>query len=369
VLRTQLATQAEEGIRSQRRLRMELFGRVLMHGFSNSARVNSADLPLFVLPGEGRGLGGSIRQSAIGVGVEVDDVLGGIMAGELHMDFFGGQQPSSGGRHFPLLRVRTAFARVQWDRGELLAGQEVPLVAGLNPVSIAAFGVPEFAAAGNLWLWLPQLRGTLELGSPARIAIQGAVLAPTSGEPNQLFDTAFDPAERSGRPYLQARLRTRFGDGGELGVGVHRGWLRVGTGDDDLVDSDAVAVDARVPVTGRLEIRAEAYTGRALRGLGGGGIAQGITEDGRPVRDRGGWVQVVALPTPLLEAALGCGVADPRDADVPAGRLQNTTCAVQLVGRPGGPLVTGVTWRRQHTRYASGPLTNDHLSLAVGFEF
>ncbi len=380
VLREQLATQAESGVQSASRHRVELFGRVMLNAFSNSAPVNNADVPLFAAPaaaGDRGGAGGTIRQTSFGVSAFVEDVLGGAFDGELHADFFGGQQPSGGGRHFPLLRVRTAIGRLSWERGEMLFGQEVPLVAGLNPLSVASFGTPEFAAAGNLWLWLPQLRGTVELGTPLRLGLQGAVLAPTSGDPNQAFDTGLDPAERSRRPYLQSRLRARWGEGGagrapaagggEIGVGVHRGWLRLDDG--SLIDSDAIAMDARVALGAVIEVRAEGYSGRALRGLGGGGIGQGVTTDGRPVRDRGGWIQLIAQVTPWLELAGGCGSADPRNDDLPAGRLRNVSCATHVLAQPSGPMLAGLTYRRQRTKYAAGDRTNHHVNLAVGFEF
>ena len=370
LLRDQLAAEAATAVQSASRVRLELFGRILTNAFSNSAPVNNSDVPLFVLPAGDRGASASVRQSSLGVAVDVSDVLGGAFTGDLHMDFFGGQQPSTGGRHFPLLRIRTARAFLRWPRGELLIGQEVPLIAGLNPESIASFGTPGFVAAGNLWLWLPQIRGTLELGTPARLAIQGAVLAPTTGDPANLFDTGVDPAEQTRRPYLQGRLRAAWGSDvtrGEIGVGVHRGWFR--RADGARLTSRGVAVDASIPFGALIELRAEAYQGKGLRGLGGAGIGQLVTSGGAPVEDRGGWVQLNVRPSSLVEVGGGCGIGDPDDEGLPAGRLRNVSCEGHVIARPGGPLVAGVEFRRLRTSYAAGPVHNNHLNLAVGFEF
>jgi hypothetical protein len=372
VLREQLATLAASSVQSATRVQTEIFGRVLANGFSNGAAVNNADVPLFVLPVRGRaGAGGTIRQTSLGFAVTVSPVLGGAFAGDLHTDFFGGQQPSTGGRNFPLLRIRTARGIVRWSRAELLFGQESPLVAGLNPVSVASFGTPGFVAAGNLWLWLPQLRITTELGTPARIAFQGAVLAPTSSDPAAAFDTDVDSAERSSRPYLQARLRARWGEndetGGEIGVGVHRGWVQHGPG--RLLASEGVAVTARLPFTRFVELRGEAYVGRALRGLGGGGIGQNVTTTGDPVHDRGAWAQLNVRPSSLVDFGGGCGAADPEDDDLPANRLRNSACEVHLITRPGGPLLAGVEYRRLRTTYPQRAVHDDHVNLALGFEF
>src|SRR5947199_9623017 len=86
---------------------VELTGLVLVNGFFNSARVNNSDVPQLAdtdAVGIG-GAGGSIRQTRLGIFVSDPDVLGGSFNGELDVDFFGGQQPSSGGRTFPSLRV------------------------------------------------------------------------------------------------------------------------------------------------------------------------------------------------------------------------------------------------------------------------
>src|SRR5881392_4314453 len=180
---------------------VELTGTVLVNGFFNSARVNNSDVPQFAdsLPAAGAG-GGAIRQTRLGISVTEPEVLGGTFAGEVDADFFGGQQASSGGRTFPLLRLRRAFGSVAWAHVQLLFGQESPLVAERSPRSLASVGTPDFATAGNLWLWLPQFRATLEQGYTLRLAEQVAVLAPTSGTAQGLFNTQPDSAERSGRP-------------------------------------------------------------------------------------------------------------------------------------------------------------------------
>jgi hypothetical protein len=375
LLREQIAAQAESQVQSASRVRVDLFGRVLANGFFNSDSTNNSDVPQFAAPSGGRaqgGMGGAIRETSLGIRVEVPRVLGAHFDGELHTDFFGGQQPSVGGRHFPVLRIRTARGILAWRRAEILFGQEVPLIAGLNPVSVASFGTSEFATAGNLWLWLPQVRGTWMFSEAAHLALQGAILAPTTGDAVGTFDTGLDPAERSNRPYLQARLRAQWGSEdarGEIGVGVHQGWLR--RSDGSLVSSDAVAVDARLPLGTHVELRGEAYSGQALRGLGGGGVGQNLTTTGNAVRDRGGWAQLVIKPSTLVDLSSGCGVGDPDDVvGLPAGRLRNVACEAHITTHPGGPVVASFGWRGHRTTYqTAGVARNTHLNLALGFEF
>src|SRR5438093_11928592 len=90
-----------------------LTGLVLVNGFFTNARVNNSDVPQFVDSlAPASAVGGTIRQTRLGLLVTDPDVLHGSFMGELDVDFFGGQQPSTGGRTFPLLRPRRAVGTV-----------------------------------------------------------------------------------------------------------------------------------------------------------------------------------------------------------------------------------------------------------------
>jgi hypothetical protein len=375
LLKDQLATEAGTALRTRSRIALEFNGLALMNAFSNTRRVNNVDVPQYTRADSGTGPQGgasmAIRQTRLGLALSVAEVAGGTFRGDVDVDFYGGQTPSYGGRTFPLIRLRTARAILEWTHGELLVGQEQPLISNLNPVSLAQVGNPGFTTAGNLWLWLPQIRGTLRTAGRVRVGVQAAVLAPTSGDANNAFDTQFDPAERTSTPYLQGQVRVDWGadeSAGEFAVGVHSGRI------DDLADvrrtSSAVAATLRLPVGSRIELLAEAFDGQAIKGLGGGGIAQGIGVGGVPVRSVGGWAQLNLKATPRLLIGFGAGMDDPEDADVLAGgRTKNTITEGHIHWRPAGPIVIGAEWRSIATDWTTGSWTNRHLNLALGFEF
>lgn len=372
-LQQQMADQASSAVTTRSRMQLEVSGRVLVHAFRNDANVNNVDDPQVVrpqpAPSPGTSLGLAIRQTTLGLVVRSRDVLGGQFVGDVDVDFFGGQQPSSGGRTFPLLRIRTARGTLRWQDGEVMVGQESPLIAALSPVSPAAIGTPAFAAAGNLWLWLPQVRGTLETSGPVRVALQGAVLANTTGDAQTAFDTDADVAERTGVPAFEMRLRARWGEdalASEVGCGGHIARLLSGT---TMHATHALACDARIAVA-VVELRAEGYTGRGLRGLGGGGISQNVDRFASPLRDAGGWAQLNVDAHHMVKLGAGCGVDVPREADVLAGgRLRNASCAGYTIIRPAGPVFLGAEFRRIETKYTQGTFANDHVNLSFGFEF
>jgi len=389
LLRRQLATQAASEVRTRSRVQFELFGRVLVNTFYNSGRGNVVDVPQFVLadagaPARDGSFSAAVRQSLVGGAIHIADVLGGGFTGDLSLDLFGATQ-SNPSRTLPVVRLRTARGVLQWKHARILVGQEDPVFMGVSPVSLASIGTPDFVTAGNLWLWLPQIRVGADAGSRVRVGLEAAVLSPSSGEPATVTDPdPADLAELSGRPFLQARLRVRWGEAetiGEIGVAGHRGWFsNAGTagpiipGAGDLLNSEGVALDARVPFTRWLEVRGEVYRGKLLRGLGGGGIGQNfgapdpVTGARQALRDTGGWAQLNLRPDPAWELGAGFGLDQPRASDRPV-RQRNLAFETHVIVRPAGPLLLGVEYRRMETRYAVGTFADDHLNLATGFEF
>ena len=368
-LERQVAEQAEAGVATRSGARLTVSGRVALHTFANSRRVNNVDNPQIALPdapAPGRGGGMTMRHTRLRLAVSGGAAFGASTAADLDVDFHGGQVASSGGRHFPLIRLRTARAFMFWDAAELMIGQETPLLSDLNPESPAAIGTPAFAGAGNLWLWLPQLRFTAYASRGTRAGIQAAVLAPTSSDPAASFDTDYDLAERAARPFLQARAFARFGEEdsrSEIGCGAHQGWLVPGV---ERVSSTAVACDLLLRVATSADVRGEFFSGQSVRGLGGGGIGQNFTAAGEPVRTTGGWAQLNLRPADLVGLGAGCGADHPRGT---LPRRRNDACALYVAVEPVGAFQVGAEVRRLRTEHASGRYTSDHVTLTLAWGF
>jgi hypothetical protein len=377
-LQRQLEEQAQAKVQSRLRNSVELSGLVLVNAFYNNAKVNNSDVPLFVdtlvTPGDTAlpvsHLGAAVRQTRIGLSVSGARALGATLSGELQLDFYGGQLPSSGGRTRPLLRVRTAAFKLDWPHVGVLVGQESPLVAPHNPVSFASVGFPGFTNSGNLWLWIPQVRLTLETGRNIRVGLQGAALAPMVPVAQPFLETQADTAERSRRPTVEGRLYAGWSSDdaeSQIGLGVHRGWIaRPG---DSLATSEAFTADWRLAfLGGKVTLLGEAFfEGQALGGLGGGGIGQNLNAAGVPVRTRGGWAQLNLRPTFEWELGGGAGFDNPVNSDLgPGRRLRNLAYSGHLHWRPGGGLLIGFEFRRIETTYPAGTLAVNHLNWFAG---
>jgi hypothetical protein len=406
ILRGQVADEAESAVHTRSRFHVEISAQILTNAFLTSGRVNNIDVPQTALvpaaqastPPTNSALGVTLRQTRLGAATSVDNVAGATFAGDIDVDFFGGVQNGAGDRRlFPEPRLRTARARLLWQHTELMVGSDTPLISDLNPLSLASVGIPDFSGAGNLWNWLGQVRLTQELGSlgsgSSRMqwAIQGAVMTPYSAQQAPGEPDLVDAGERSTRPAAEGRLRVRWGAdgngtaatvsealigtrGGEIGVGMHRGWVATAPG--VLKESHAVSLDGHMVLVPHVELRGEAYVGRLLRGLGGGAIGQNFGAPpagaptnalGSPIRDAAGWAQLNAQPHQTLIAGVGCGI-DATNPDDAGTRLQNTVCAIHADWRPTQPLLFGIEYRQFGTRYSSGISSARHVNLVFGFE-
>ncbi len=379
LLQQEVKEQAAARVEPRSKNRVELSGLVLVNAFYNGGKVNNSDVPQVAAPPDPPGSlpaahgGATVRQSQLTLTASVPQVAHGSFTGELDMDFYGGQQPSAGGRTWPLLRVRRVRAEIDWPHAWVMFGQESPPIAEVNPSSLAGIGLVEFARAGNLWLWLPQARVGGELGGTVKVGLEGSLLAPTAGDPQTAFLTQPDRAERSRRPYLEGRIRVRWDQPrttGEISLGGHYGWLAAAA--DTLVVTSAVAASARVTASRYVELRGEIFSGQALAGLGGGGIGQNLGPNNVPVFTHGGWAQLNLHPHPTVEVGGGYGFDDPRDSDLDplTGILRNASWETHAQWRPA-PLVLGAEFRHIETTYRPlvGKLGVHHLNLAAGFEF
>jgi len=382
-LRAELGQQGQGAVRAHSRHTLEVTGQVLVNAFYNSAKTNNSDVPVYAdtltasdlagLPTHN--LGAAVRQTRLGLTLSDVRAIGAIVSGTVQVDFFGGQQPSTGGRTFPLLRLRVASARLDWAHVGLLVGQDALVIAPVNPVSFASFATPLFASSGNLWFRAPQVRLTAETSWPTHLGVQAAALAPMQPLAQGALLTQPDSAERSGRPSAEGRLYLAWGDGetaSEIGFGGHIGWLA--TTGDTLLQSDALAADARIAFGRHLVLAGEAFTGQALGSMGGG-VGQNLGVGHTPIRSRGGWAQLDIKPGAGWEFGGGYGMDDPNIADLPlvggvhTGRGRNVTIAGHLLWRPGGGLLFGAEYRRIETSYAAGTLSVNHINGYAGLSF
>jgi hypothetical protein len=364
------------------------YGTVYFNGFHNSDAVNNEDVPLWAIGGPGD-TSATARQSRFGLRVSVPPALGAKISSVVEADFYGGFPTTGIGENFGQVRLRLANVRLDWAKTSLVLGQDWMVFAPVNPTSIASAAIPLFAAAGNPWARIPQVRLELRFGS---LLTQAAVLAPQSGDFSSTFLAQPNSGALSQQPYFQARIalasKDFLGSGkpGAIGVSGHYGQSRVtpsGVASTDI-DSAAGALDVSLAFGRHVTLAGEAFVGTNLAGFQAG-IFQGLNSNavapGKPpgpagIGAKGGWAQVLFLPgTSTLTFSAGFGIDDPDDADLVSAttinwRLRNEVAALGVTYRCSAQLSLGLEYRFLKTKLLqAGTQESQHLNLAAVLAF
>ncbi|MFN0086563.1 MAG: hypothetical protein ACKVX9_14335 [Blastocatellia bacterium] len=387
---SQLKEQAQTKVEADSRFRVRLTGMLLANTFLNSDDTAGNDLPTFAFPASARAgqrrnnLGGSMRQTRIGFSLTGPRVGNARLSAEADFDFWGGPfRERIEGDVLGFFRIRTASAKIEWERGAIEVGQLTPLISPLNPNSLAAVWFPGMTAAGNLWQWRPQIVGErrMRLGPGAELIVQGALL-PVFGEMVAGNDLEGSPAFEGRAAFRRALDDDRVL---EIGIGGHRERRHLGAGGQQ-VDGTILSGDWRIPLGSRIELSGEAYRGRAvsLSEQSGSRIDRLFAYTGginnpatviRGVRSSGGWLQLSLQARRDLEFNLAYGQDDPNNADIRFGaisdftRFKNQAGSANFIHHLRANFLISLEYRRLLTDYATGRRGNNHYNLAFGYLF
>jgi hypothetical protein len=375
------------------------YGTIYFNVFSNSSGTNNADVPLFAAAGAGN-ISATARQTRLGLRLDGPILAGAKLTALVESDFFGGFPSIGVGETFGVVRLRLAYARLQWQHTGLEVGQDWTIFAPNNPVSIASAAIPQLVSAGNLWMRLPQVRIEHRGGRDVKWLAQAAVLMPGTGDFPTGTASPFllqpGAGARARLPYFQGRVSLSqenwlgLKTAATLGVSANYGRARITTpAGDHESDSVGAALDWNLPLAPRLSLLGEAFFGRNLAGFQGG-IFQGINSDfayrsggvlvpggPRAIGSRGGWAQLGFTPpgADRLTFYAGYGLDDPRDEDlvsVPARdwRARNQVFTASFLYKFSPQFSVGMEFRRFETLYTqSGRRLNNHINLGVATSF
>ncbi len=371
-----------------------VYGTILLNSFFDTAGTNNMDVPLLLTKqgtdplGGDKSFGMTARQSRFGATINGPDIAGATTTGVFEFDLFGGQSALPNAAGFDLFRLRLAYARIDWQNVSLTAGQDWSIFAPLNPASFADFAIPEFAASGNPWIRVPQLRLDIrqELGA-FKVLYQMSAIDPNLGDyPATQFLTATVPGigERGRAPAFEGRVAlTRSLDGRDATVGfsAHYGHGKnsgeVGNTYEQVpVNSWGTSIDYIIPVASKLNWTGESYIGRAL-GLYSVGLGEDILPVGGPgqygVLSYGGWSQLQYLATKKIQLNAGFGVDAERARDLPVGdRYSNASASASLFCKWSPAVTFAWEYRRMLTNYRNQAYFNeqgDNVNMAVAYTF
>jgi len=373
VQETRVNELSRTSVQATQRLPVSLSGMVLFNAYLNGSSNGGSQNPLIAsLQKSDSGNGMSPRQSIVGFRYQGPTVLhGGRISASLDMDLWAGSANSLG----HLIRMRTATFQIDWENRSFMVGQDKPLVAQRDPASLAQVAFSPLTAAGNLWLWQPQVRfeQRFRLSHTSGLRAQGSVYQtsePGAGTVSETYGTF-----ASARPALQGRFEfwNDFGETRriEIAPGFHVSQSRVGT--TISIPSRLFTADWMIRPAAAWQFTGAFFQGENAAGLGG--LRQGFTDlsSGRfvPVGTAGGWAQVAWLPTSRLNFHIYGGQESNRPADLLPNQItRNLAYAGNVLYRLGPNVRVGLEASQVRTKYKSGEIRLvNHYDLALAYLF
>ncbi|HWC16140.1 MAG TPA: hypothetical protein VG498_03970 [Terriglobales bacterium] len=389
--------QYQTKVESGSRYRVRLSGLAMLNMFSNRGAADSVDTPQLAIPPSVayvRGsFAGTLRQSQMGVEVFGPEWAGAKVNGDLRFDFAGGFPDTENGVTFGLMRLRTGNVRLEWSHTSLTAGQDSPMFSALSPTSLVSLATPEFAYAGNLWTWVPQVevQHWFDLGKAQRLNFAAGVLDPLTGETPRTQSYRVPQAGEAGRqPGYSARIAwSSFRDEDRpLSLAAGGYFSRQDWGFNRKIDGWAITSDWQIPLVHRLALKGEFYRGRGIGGFGGGSGQSILSSDTlqnalavvRGLDTEGGWAQASFQARPTLQFNGGYGLDNPFSAQIRSfgskqnllysGLGRNSAAMANFIYRPRSDLLFSVEYRH----ISSARLTNtrasvDNLGMGIGLLF
>lgn len=390
-----IAEQSQTKVESGSKYRVRLSGIVLLNFFDNRGVVDNQDFPQIATPrsavDSAESLGGSLRQSQIGVEVFGPEIAGARTSADVKFDFAGGFTDVPNGAVMGIVRLRTGTFRMDWTNTSIVAGQDRLFFAPLAPTSLASLAVPALSYSGNLWAWTPQVRveHKITLSDSSHLMLQAGILDSLSGELPVSQDRSPSWGEQSGQPAYAGRIAwTHRAFGQDLTVGFGGYYARQNFGLGRNVNGWASTFDVLLPLGTYFTLSGEFYRGAAVAGLGGG-IGQSILTSGpftdpattiKGLDSMGGWMQLKFKPKTNFEINGAFGQDNPFAGELrrfpgsPSyfgeSLARNLTPFVNFIYQPRSDVLFSVEYRRLQTYVLdSSANTANHVAASVGYIF
>jgi hypothetical protein len=353
-------------VSSEHRLPVSLTGMLLFNAFLNGKGAGGIDNPTVLPPNGGLASGGAtFRQSVIGLKVDGPGLVGGgKVTGAIYMDFFGGGTGLN-----QTVRLRVATLDATWKNTTLGLAFDKPIIAPREPDSLAQVGVSPLTAAGNLWLWQPQVRveQRISLSEQAGLRAQFGLYQTAEGGTGLT-----SPDLARARPGYQGRFEFWAKSGSrriEIAPSFHLSSTRVL---GQSVPSRIFSIDWLIRPAARVD-----FTGAFFHGENSGvigGLRQGvnvINGQARAVGATGGWAQFTFRATRRATFNFYGGQEDDRNRDLSLGAIgKNQGYGANIIYRLGSNILTSFESSQMRTTYlGSRTVINPHYDLAFAYLF
>jgi hypothetical protein len=359
---------AQTKVEAAQKFPIRLTGMALFNTFLDSHQSGGFDNPIVAsAPGSGHA-GATLRQSILGLDFRGPGTLwGGTVHGSVYMDFFGGANNQT-------MRLRTGSIEIDWKNRSILVGVEKPIFNPREPSSLAQVGVSPLTGAGNLWLWLPQVRLEQDFQFGASTGLRARMGILQTREQSPYVGSSFSGPLETARPALEGRYEFFHNLGDERRIEIAPGFHVSRTHAGGLsIPSSLFSVDWFLNPWARLEFSGAFYRGQNVAPLGNG-FQQGYLiyeRDARAVESAGGWTQLTIHTIPRLDLHLFTGQQDDNNRQLIAGRIgKNLLYGGNFFYHLAPNVILSFEATQLRTNYiAQGLAINNHYDLALAYLF
>jgi hypothetical protein len=356
---------------ASQRFPLAITGMALFNAWSNGKYNGGAQNPLAASSTPGfANPGATFRQTIVGLRFNGPTTIGGgKVTGAIDFDLFAGDSTSL--NH--LLRIRTATIRVDWANTSVSVGQDKPIIAQRDPDSLAQVAYSPFTAAGNPWLWQPQIRleQRFHFADNYGLRLQGSVYETREQFTN--LPAAYQANTSPNRPGYEGRTEFWANWGLrrlQIAPGFHASKSHI---NGFTIPSNAYSVDWLFDPVSHWEITGAFYTGRNLNSIGGGFFSAVLLPTNQlvPVSLNQGWIQSAWQITPRLKWNAFAGAMANNGDNLLNGNLQsNIAWGGNLMYRLAPNVITSFEALQLRTKYLNNGLRlNNHYDLALAYLF
>jgi hypothetical protein len=363
--------QAQTKVESSQKFPIRLTGMALVNAFVNSRQNGGADYPTAasLTPGTDRA-GATVRQSIIGLEYNgPQTVWGGTVHGAIFMDFYAGVAPLA-----QWIRLRTATIQMDWKTRSIKLGVDKPIFNPRDPDSLAQVGISPLTGAGNLWLWMPQLRLEQDFSLGTSSGVNAQIGAVETHEANPYVTTTSSIKIEPVRPGLEGRVMAwhKLDDNRrlEIAAGFHASTTHAA---GFSIPSNLVSLDWFFNPWRRVEFSGAFYSGQNVANLGTGIINQGYYINynyAEAISSTGGWGQITLHTIRRLDFHLFTGQEDFRMTERQGSASRNLLFGGNLYFRIAPNVLFGPEITQTRTLYlGQGLRINNHYDVALAYLF
>jgi hypothetical protein len=367
ILQARVQELSQTKVESPQKFPVRLTGMALFNAFANSSKATGgADYPVVASATDGPGhSGANVRQTIIGLEFSGAPTLwGGHAHGSIYTDFFAGATNSA-------MRIRTVEVGIDWKTRSIAAGLEKPIFNPREPASLAQVGISPLTGAGNLWLWIPQVRVEQEFRFNSTTGVRAQIGAIQTREIGPYEGTV---TPEGARPGAEGRFNFHhsFDDDRrlEFATGFHVSATHAA---GFSIPSSLYSFDWFYNPLKRVEFSGAFYSGQNVAHLGSG-TRQGYAIYGRyshPIDSAGGWGQITLHTLPRLDFHFFTGQVDDRNSQLDRGSIgKNLLYGGNAYFHIAPNVIVGLESTQLRTMYiGQGLRINNHYDLALAYLF